>query len=83
MINYSSLHKTCDLCGAECFNPADLRPRYRTKDIKIVCDDCGKEINSHLDKLLRFTENIKSCFLKKFLVTMQKKIFKKQKQGRG
>jgi transposase-like protein len=67
----------CDLCGQSNSLTTPLRDSYATKDIKYVCNTCGKFADDQLDKLRSINHNWISKMLKLFLRNKRKQFNKR------
>ena len=57
----------CDICDKKGTSLIDLVPKYQTKHIKCVCNECGAMINDHLWKLKAMSQKQENIFLKLFM----------------
>jgi hypothetical protein len=71
----------CDMCGKRCSSQWDMGQLlniYQTKDIQWVCNDCEKEINSHLWKVRGLYEPLVTRTIKRFMKFKSMEMHKKK-----
>lgn len=62
---------SCDACKKVTTKLIELRSDYQTDDMKMICHECERSINSHLDKVRSVTNNIFKSLVKNFLKNRQ------------
>ena len=67
---------TCDICGKTDTRLIDLLDCYQTEDIKQICSECEKALNSHLLKIKTITTNINRTWVQRFMSVLKHKLHK-------
>lgn len=57
----------CDVCGAKGTSLNNIREQFATDDVRAVCPNCERVINSHLSKLDGMWVRMRSALLKRFM----------------
>ena len=57
----------CDICGKTGTTLEDLLDQYQTDDIKQICPECANDVNAHLRKLRKVTNQMNRIWLKRFM----------------
>lgn len=64
----------CDVCGKEKTWIEPLQSEYATNEVKVVCSDCLRILNSHFDDIRRLQRKILFTWMKRFIMSLREKL---------